>query len=279
MGRNRFGRISLVLALLLTIACQPAEVEQETAAANVESAAAPAQTAASTPAYDPTPKEAERDRIFTLLAYAVVLKDWQGNEEKPRGYNIGSILVDPDDNVVCWARNSVDVTGNETQHGEVRLMTNYLRNTKKFALKQYKLYTTLEPCAMCSGMMTLSEIYATIYGQSDPNFGDAIQRLELNSTAIGGYTPYPRAVLSIASDTDVRQDIDEAYAQTSQRSITAWLAGEQAKGFFTQALEELQTMTVEYPENEATLAAARSFLESVPDIFTPLWYETSCPGA
>lgn len=63
----------------------------------------------------------ERDNIYTLLAYAVVLKDWQnGDREHNRGYKIGSALVDPNNKVVYWARNAVNLTKNSTQRGEVR---------------------------------------------------------------------------------------------------------------------------------------------------------------
>ena len=36
----------------------------------------------------------ERDNIFSLLAYSVVLKNWQTDRKTGRGYNIGSVLVD-----------------------------------------------------------------------------------------------------------------------------------------------------------------------------------------
>ncbi|MBW1944223.1 MAG: hypothetical protein JRJ51_15510, partial [Deltaproteobacteria bacterium] len=106
------------------------------------------------PVYHPTPAEIEKDKIFSLVAYAVVFKGWQQSRNVGRGYNIGSVLVDENDNIVCWARNAVNVTKNNTQHGEVRLMLNYLHNCRNvFSLPKYRLYTTLEPCAMCSGMM------------------------------------------------------------------------------------------------------------------------------
>ncbi len=95
------------------------------------------------PSYDPTSAEIEKDNIFSLLAYAVVLKGWQQNKSEGRGYNIGSVLVDENYNIVCWARNAVNITNNNTQHGEVRLMLNYLNNSNAFSLPNYRLYTTL----------------------------------------------------------------------------------------------------------------------------------------
>jgi len=65
-------------------------------------------------------KQQELDGIFSLLAMAVVHKDWQASKE--RGHNIGSVLVDPAGKPVFWARNSRYITNIGTQHGEVRLI-------------------------------------------------------------------------------------------------------------------------------------------------------------
>jgi len=230
------------------------------------------------PAYDPTPAQIERDEIFTLLAYAVVRKDWQTKRgPSSRGYNIGSVLVDSEDNIVCWARNSVGVTGNKTQHGEVRIMTNYLGNVPATSLPGYKLYTTLEPCAMCSGMMTLQSVALTVYGQTDPGFGDALERLELDSTSCGGYRPYPRAVISVPSTTNARKTLDEEYAKVTRGGITKWLASQTAKGIYDDAYQDFISYDVKYRENGPILEAAHAFLDAVPDSYTAIPYTNSCP--
>ena len=226
------------------------------------------------------PVQQERDEIFALLAYAVILKDWQDESSSGRGYNIGSVLVDSQHQVRCWARNSVNVTGNESQHGEVRLITNYLHNTEQFDLKGYRLYTTLEPCAMCGGMMTLTELPATVYGQTDPTYGKAIQRLEINSTSIGGYPPYPRPVDSIMSTTAIREELDAAFARApSGTDVTVFLASEEAKQIHEDALRQFNGFQVEFPENEAVLEAAQAFLMRVPDQYTETPYLTNCVSA
>jgi tRNA(adenine34) deaminase len=234
------------------------------------------------PVYTPTPQQVELDNIYTLLAYAVVYKNWQAQgTANPRGYNIGSVLVDPQNNVVCWAVNSVDVTSNGTQHGEVRLMTNYLNNTRLFNLKGYAVYTSLEPCAMCSGMMTLQVIAKTIYGQRDPDFGNAIQRLELNSSSMpGGYCPYPRAVISVESQTPTATAIDQAYCTyynaTQTPSLTQWLASPTAQALYAAANTQFASYQVQYPANQPYLTAAQSFLASVPSTYTPTPYTVGC---
>lgn len=96
--------------------------------------------------------EAERDYLYSLLAMCVVRHDWQWLEET-RGHNIGSVLVkNATGEVAYYARNSNRVLTNGSQHGEVRLVTNFLKcEGEGTYLKDYTLYTTLEPCMMCAG--------------------------------------------------------------------------------------------------------------------------------
>ncbi len=229
--------------------------------------------------YNPSSTELERDKIYSLLAYAVVYKDWQTDNR--RGFNIGSVLVDPnqapDHQLVCWARNSVGVTKNATQHGEVRLLTNYLEIAGVRSAKGLKLYTTLEPCAMCSGMMTLVSLRTSIYGQTDPRFGKVMERLALDSQNLPeGHCPYPRGVQSVAAQVAIRERLDTAYAAAGKPGITSWLAGEAARTLFEQAASELAGYQVQFAENQRVVDRARAFLAKVPSKYTSLPYTRAC---
>ena len=237
------------------------------------------------PPYQPSEVVAEQDDIYTLLAYAVVYKDWQTHgwdmPDKARGYNIGGVLVNPQNatgqQLLCWSRNSVIKTRNGTQHGEVRLLTNYLGNATVTKVKGFKLYTTLEPCAMCSGMMTLQSLKTTIYGQTDPGYGGALERLSLNSTALkDGWCPYPRGVQSVASPLAIRKEIDEAFARVGG-SITAWLITPEARALYEKAMHQLENYKVRSTENNPVLAEATGFLKKVPTQYTPIPYTVACP--
>jgi tRNA(Arg) A34 adenosine deaminase TadA len=116
----------------------------------------------------PSSVQLERDAIFSLAAYAVVYKDWQPAEEpNPRGHNIGCVLVDRNNNPVAWNLNSNNSTNDATQHGEVRVIQDYIKKSGNKYLEGYTIYTTLEPCVMCSGMMSLTKVTRTVYGQTD----------------------------------------------------------------------------------------------------------------
>ena len=221
-----------------------------------------AQKTAVKPAVTLAPEvQAERDQIYSLLAYAVVLKDWQTGGPNQRGHNIGSVLVDPQGNVVFWARNCNQRSKDGTQHGEVRLMLGYLEKVHSYSLSGYTVYTSLEPCAQCSGMMVLQSIARTVYGQTDPSYGKAIERLKFDSTKCGGYKPYPRPVISELSQTDICQMLDAQYAQY-KGSITDYLLSDQAKAIYVAALRELRGFQVKYPDNVATLKQSLDFLDN-----------------
>jgi tRNA(adenine34) deaminase len=194
----------------------------------------------------------ERDEIYMLGAYAVVYNDWQDGSGQKRGHNIGSVLVDPNGKIVNWARNCNAVLSNGTQHGEVRLMLGYLNRVGGYTLKGYTVYTSLEPCAQCSGMMILTNIARTVYGQTDPGFGKAIERLKLDSKKWNpaGYTPYPRAVISDKSDSKYCAQLDAAYKQ-SGGSITTFLLSDQARDIFKSASLNLNNYQLKYPKQNA----------------------------
>lgn len=150
----------------------------------------------------------ELDRIYSLLTYSLVLKDWQADSiprNDRRGYNIGTILVNGNMEVAHWGLNCINSTKNVTQHGEVRAITSYLDSLKSFNLEGFTLYTTLEPCAMCSGMATMTNIERVVYGQKDIDFSGALDRLSLNSKKFGGFKPYPRTVISYPSPTKYKR--------------------------------------------------------------------------
>ncbi len=196
--------------------------------------------------------QAERDEIYSLAAYAVVLNDWQQDSAGKRGHNIGSVLVAPDGQVVNWARNCNAALSNGTQHGEVRLMIGYLNRVGGYSLKNHTVYTTLEPCAQCSGMMTLCSIERTVYGQTDPGFGKAMERLTLDSKKwnAAGYEPYPRQVISERMNFTYTDQLDEAY-RTQGGSITRFLLTDEARSIYANAANALNAYVLKYPRANA----------------------------
>lgn len=212
---------------------------------------------------------AEVDEIFSLLAYSIVYKYWQDHDRKGRGYNVGSILVSPNNEILDWGINSVNQTENCTQHGEVRLMTRYLDKDGVYTLNNHTIYSTLEPCAMCAGMMTMASIKRTVNGQRDYHFSKALERLAYNSEPHGGYPPYPRIVLSENTPSRFGATLDEAYQdyikEGNKPIITKFLSTTAAKAIFAQALQAFQSYQVAHTSNQGIYQSARTFYHQLPE--------------
>ncbi|RDU64073.1 hypothetical protein CQA53_08010 [Helicobacter didelphidarum] len=203
---------------------------------------------------------AEVDHIYPMLALAIVYKDWQEkNMLNKQGHNIGLVIVDENNMPVFWVRNSVHATHNGTQHGEVRLVSNLL-NCEGFNkyLDKYTLYTTLEPCIMCAGMLSMVQIPKVVYAQKDLSCGNT---QEIISTA-----KYPRYYKAFTVENGYKKDLEECFEQykiCKNDSITDFLVNDSAKEIFRKASNDLQDYKVKFKENRRVIKVAQEFLQNI----------------
>jgi len=177
-----------------------------------------------------------------LLAYALVYKNWQSDKqpyEQRRGYNIGALLVDETKQPVGFELNHVGPKTNVIEHCEVRVIRNYLQNSGKYDLKGFTIYTTLEPCIMCLGMMMMSGIEKNIFGQNDFVFAHAAERLSTDLSKKGGFAPYPRTIITQATTLPFLTKLNNAYTQfrinTQSQILAKFLCSEGAKVVYQNA--------------------------------------------
>jgi tRNA(Arg) A34 adenosine deaminase TadA len=203
----------------------------------------------------------ELDDIYGVMALAVVAADFQektdpcpdGNAKAcTRGHNIGGIVVNGEFEVVNFERNSNNALCSGTQHGEVRTILKQLYVSATTSLPLHQIYTSLEPCMMCSGMMMQQNLLRTVYMQTDDGFGKNLERLLVDTTGdrIGfrplqneakrvqlGYPPGPRGVISSMSRSPFRKALDRAwFKQGARGSLTDFLKGPEAKAIYMTAL-------------------------------------------
>lgn len=214
-------------------------------------------------------QQKEIDNIYSLLTYSLVFKDWQSEEiprNKRRGYNIAALLVDANQHPVYAALNSITQLDDATQHGEVRAITGYLQKAGGFNLKGFTVYTTLEPCIMCAGMMTMVAVKRNVYGQHDVEYSKAFERLAVDTRPIGGFAPYPRRVEANASGSSYCKKLDSAYQiflETDNEKILAkFLTSEDARKIFGEAYMSFTSFKTFYPENEKIYQLAFDFLKN-----------------
>jgi deoxycytidylate deaminase len=98
---------------------------------------------------------AEKDAFFSLLAQELVYRLRGRTDDKVDpaqvGHNIGSVMVDAAYRVVGWAVNTNHLNG--TFHGETNLVQAHEAHGKPTLPKGGAMYTTLEPCEMCAGVI------------------------------------------------------------------------------------------------------------------------------
>ncbi|AWV97670.1 nucleoside deaminase [Arcticibacterium luteifluviistationis] len=208
----------------------------------------------------------ERDEIFLLLAYSLVYNDWQP-ESVPRferrGYNIGTVLVNAQNEPVYAGLNAINSTDNATQHGEVRAITGYLEENGGYNLKDFTVYTTLEPCIMCAGMITMTNVKRVVIGQKDFDYSHAFERLAIDTRAVEGFPPYPRKSDIYYPNLSVSQKLDIAFANflktEEEKYLARFLSSEIAKSIFKEAENEFLNYQVKFSENQDILTKTREF--------------------
>lgn len=126
----------------------------------------------------------EKDEFFSLLAQELVYR-LRGRVERSVkddqvGHNIGSVMVDSAWRVVGWSVNTNHLNG--TFHGETNLVQANESHGQKALPKGGTMYTSLEPCEMCSGVIRTAVAsgdtgFRVLYIQPDLTLGTTALKL------------------------------------------------------------------------------------------------------
>jgi tRNA(Arg) A34 adenosine deaminase TadA len=106
------------------------------------------------------------------------------NWDRYLGHNIACLAVDGNGEVIDFDFNHNDFFRSSAEHAESRMVRRLFSLTdihqhwktgepipgrsRAFSLKDVTLYTSLESCAQCSGVMSLGRVKQVVYLQSDP---------------------------------------------------------------------------------------------------------------
>ena len=83
---------------------------------------------------------------------------------------IGCIIV-KDNKIIVSAYNQKELDQIATHHAEILAINKACKKLKTWHLEECILYTTVEPCLMCTGAIIQSRIKKVIYGTSNESFG------------------------------------------------------------------------------------------------------------
>lgn len=165
-------------------------------------------------------QDQERHTIYLLLVMSLVRRFWNGNRrgslgeypQRPKqckdgvydggesylGHNIGAIAVDSLGQIIDFDFNHNEIFHSSMEHAEARLIR------RAFSLSALRLksgattlvgatiYTSLEPCAQCAGVMALAGLREVIYLQPD----DGALRI---ANVLYNMKPYGAMVLPVAA--------------------------------------------------------------------------------
>lgn len=105
-------------------------------------------------------KQEEIDNYFMKKALELAEQAAkEGNEP------FGALLV-KDDKVVMTGTNQIHTESDPTFHAELGLIRKFCSSQKRSDLSEYTLYTSCEPCCMCSGAMVWSQLGRMVYSLS-----------------------------------------------------------------------------------------------------------------
>ena len=91
--------------------------------------------------------------------------------EKKNEVPVGAIIVDHSGKIIAKAHNMVEFRNNPTCHAEKIVIEKALKITGHPFLQDCDLWVTLEPCAMCAGMIKQTRIKRLYYGVEDKKGG------------------------------------------------------------------------------------------------------------
>ena len=83
---------------------------------------------------------------------------------------VGAVVV-VDSQIIARAHNLIERLNDVTAHAEMQAITSAANFLNGKYLVGCTLYVTLEPCIMCAGALTWSQIDCVVYAASDPMRG------------------------------------------------------------------------------------------------------------
>ncbi|STY29134.1 tRNA-specific adenosine deaminase [Legionella wadsworthii] len=86
---------------------------------------------------------------------------------------VGAVLVSKDNQLIGSGRNCIQYSNDPSDHAEVRAIRAASQQLKNHRLNDSTLYVTLEPCAMCAGLIVHARIKRLVFATRDFKAGAA----------------------------------------------------------------------------------------------------------
>ena len=117
-----------------------------------------------------------KDEFYMEQAIALSVKAVENGNEP-----FGAVLV-KDDKVVYSNENQIYTRHDPTFHAEMGLIRRFVEETGITDLKDYTLYSSCEPCFMCSGAMVWVNLGRLVYGAGNDDLERILGNEGISST-------------------------------------------------------------------------------------------------
>ena len=139
-----------------------------------------------------------------------------------RTYPIGAVIVDADGIIIGRGRNRVYSDGDYTAHAEIEAIRQAGGTLMAPSyIRRCTVYSTLEPCLMCTGALLLANIARVVWAANDPDYG------ALHNTYSSALYPtlFASIAITVAPEPDLAlhsQKLMEQWIQNASHSKKRW---------------------------------------------------------
>lgn len=101
---------------------------------------------------------------------------------KEGGYPIGAVII-KNGKVIAKGRSTAKINNDPTSHAEIDAIRNATKKIGSLYLEDCVLYTTLEPCAMCTAASIWAKLKGIVYGASMEdaiNFANSVKDRDMS---------------------------------------------------------------------------------------------------
>ncbi|RUO45226.1 tRNA adenosine(34) deaminase TadA [Idiomarina aquatica] len=141
-----------------------------------------------------------QDEIYMQRALELAAKA-AAEDEVP----VGAVLV-VNDEIVGEGYNQVITLSDPSAHAEAQAIRAAGKAIDNYRLVDSTLYVTLEPCAMCAGLITHARVKRLVFGATDPRTGATGTAIEvLNHASMNHKVDVQGGILSDACGDILRQ--------------------------------------------------------------------------
>lgn len=109
-----------------------------------------------------------KDERYMELCFDLANKAVENGNEP-----FGAVLV-KDDEVVMTSENKIHSNFDPTHHAELALIREFCQKHEVMDLSDYTLYTSCEPCFMCSGSMVWANLGRLVYSAGSRDLNEII---------------------------------------------------------------------------------------------------------